>query len=99
MDLNGEHFKAYVFIEMKRGKLPSEIIEQLKESGVDNVPGNSTIYPWVKQFKDGTRTSLIDARRSGHPCSTTTADNIQLIQRIIDEEPKQSVRCISTIFN
>ena len=62
MDLSGEHFKAYVFIEMKRGKSPSEIIEQLKESGADNVPGNSAIYLWVKQFKEGTRTSRASSK-------------------------------------
>lgn len=93
MELNREHYKAYVYIELQCGKSATDIITQLKVSGLSGVPGNSTVYLWLKDFNDG-KTTLLDAPRSGRPCSSSTDANVNAIRDLIELDPKQSTRCI-----
>ena len=95
MELNREHYKAYVYIEFKCYKSATDIIAQLKTSRLNGIPGESTVYLWLKDFKDGKRTSLLDAPRSGRPCLSSTVANVNAIHDLIELDPKQSTRCIS----
>ena len=92
MEIQREHFKAYAFIEFRRGKSATEIIQQLKESRLENVPADSTVFGWIKAMKDGSMTSLHDAPRPGRPSSSATTSNIGALEQLITENPKQSTR-------
>lgn len=93
MDLQKEHFRAYIFIEMSRGLKPAEIYKQLQQTNI-NIPSQTTIYDWYNRFKEG-RHSLDDNERCGRPCSSTTDDNVLQIKTLIEENARQSVRAIA----
>lgn len=95
MELKKEHFRAYIFIEMQRGRKPSEIHEQLQQTDLD-VPSRRTIFEWFRRFKDG-RSSLEDDARCGRPLTATTTENVQRLQELIKEQPRISLRALSDV--
>lgn len=93
MDLQKEHFRAYIYLEMLRGRKPCEIYKQLQDTNLD-VPSQTTVFEWYKRFKEG-RQSLVDDPRCGRPTTSSTAENVQIIKAIVDEEPRTSLRAVS----
>ena len=99
MELAREHFKAYVFIEYCRGQSPTEIIRQLRESDLENLPAESIIFAWVKGFREGSITSLSDAPRCGRPLSSASTPSIEALENLIRENPRQSIRHLAEHLN
>jgi hypothetical protein len=95
MEYNNEHLRFYTYVELRRGKTATEIKAQLEESGIADLPSFSTIWRWCDSFHRETRMSLHNDPHSGRPRSVMTADNIQLVNRLISEMPKQSTRMLS----
>ncbi len=94
MELSKENYRAYIFIEFKRGLNANQIIRQIKEASLPNSPSESTIHRWHSAFQAG-RNSLDDEQRVGRPCSSRTPENITVICDLIQNEPKQSLRRLS----
>ena len=92
MELNKEHFRAYIFIETQRGRKPCEIYQQLQESHLD-IPSQTTVYEWCKRLKD-VRLSLEDEVRCGRPITSSTPENVKLLKDL-DEQPRTSLRLLS----
>ena len=93
MNLDKEHFRAYIFIEFRRGKSPSEIHEQLLEAELNESPSRATVYIWYQRFTEE-RFSLKDDPRVGRPRTSTDDVHINQIRQLIEAEPKQSVRIL-----
>jgi transposase len=90
MELSKEHYRSYIYIELKRRRKPSEIYQQLQETDL-NVPSQSTVFEWCRRFKEG-RDSLNDDMRPGRPCSSSTPENVNIIQHLVQLEPRTSLR-------
>jgi transposase len=93
MDLQKEHFRAYIFLECQRGRKPSEIYQQLQETHV-NIPSQPTVFKWCKRFREG-RQSLNDDVRGGRPSTSSTPENVQILKGLIEEQPRTSLRDLS----
>ena len=93
MQLNKEHYRAYIYIELQSGRKPSEIHQQLQQTDL-NVPSQSVVFEWCKRFKEG-RKSLEDDMRVGRPCSSTTPAQVDVIRDLVEEEPRQSIRILA----
>ena len=70
MNITQENFRSYCFIEIQRGKSATEIIQQLKESRISNIPADSIIFLWVREMKSEGKTTFLDRPRPGRPSST-----------------------------
>jgi hypothetical protein len=66
------------------GVKPVEIICQMQAQYGDNCLSCSKIYKWRDHFKKG-RTSVCDEERSGRPSISRTENNIQAIERMVEE--------------
>ena len=94
MELTKEHYRAYIFIETKRGISPGQIFKQLQESGEDNYPSERTVERLSMAFKEG-RISLEDSFRCGRPLVSVTEENVERIRNMIEENPKLSLRAMA----
>ena len=54
-------------------------------------PSRSTIYKWIERFENGWDTAD-DDHRPGRPKSSSTQSNIRLIESILDEDRRATVR-------
>lgn len=97
MDLKNEHYRAYVFLEMKRGRAATDVYQQLLDTHLSNVPSRATIFRWWKDFSDGSRTSLCDQPRIGRPSTATTEENVAFVKHSLDENPRQSLRMLADL--
>ena len=95
MELTSEHYRAYVYIEHKRGLTPTAIVAQLQQADTTSTPSAATTYRWCRGFSDGSRTSLSDMERSGRPSTASTTANIVKIKALVEAEPKQSLRMLA----
>ena len=93
MALSKENYRAYIFIETKRGRKPSEIFAQLLETGLD-IPSKTTVFEWCKRFSEG-RKSFHDDYRVGRPVAAVTPANIAVIQEVVCNEPRTSLRALA----
>ena len=104
MELTKGHYRAYIFIETKRGISPGQIFKQLQESGEDNYLSERTVERWSKSFKEG-RTSLEDSFRCGRPLVSVTEENVtyrenvERISNMIEKNPKLSLRAMADEIN
>ncbi|KAI6657840.1 hypothetical protein LOD99_582 [Oopsacas minuta] len=90
MNLDKEHFRAYIFIEFRRGKSPSEIHDQLLETKLDESLSRATVLRWYQRFNEE-RFSLKDDPRVGRPRYSTNDVHIHQIRQLNEAKPKQSV--------
>lgn len=91
MNHDKTHIQFYAFVRFKLGKSAAEVEEDLRTTLPDSCPTRRTIYRWFQDFSDP-GFELGDAARSGRPCSTRTAEKIDVISDLIREDPRQSVR-------
>jgi hypothetical protein len=63
---------------------PVEIIRGMQAQYVDSCLLRSEIYEWIDHLKKG-RTSVCDEERSGRPSTSRTENNIQTIERMVQE--------------
>ena len=82
----------YCFLREMNAK---DIFAEMKSAYKGNTPGESTIYKWLKRFKEG-RETLDDDPRSGRPINN---DENEAILRILEEQPFASSRYISDMLS
>lgn len=99
MDLLPEHYRAYVFLELQRGKKPCDIYRQLQETHVADIPSQRTIYLWCEQFATESRHSLHDAPRSGRPSTSSSDASIAAVRELVFQFPRLSTRQMSLLLN
>lgn len=95
MALSKENYRAYIFIEAKRGKKPSEIFSQLQETGLD-IPSKTTVFEWCKRFSEG-RDSFNDDERVGRPSASITSANIDAVRELVSNQPRSSLRALADL--
>jgi transposase len=71
----------FLFAEVVK---PVEIIRRMQTQYCDNCLSRSKIYEWTDHFKKG-RTSVCDEERSGRPSMSRTENNIQAVERMVQE--------------
>ena len=91
MNITQENFWSYCFIEIQRGKSATEIIQQLKESRIANIPADSTIFLWVREMKSERIMTFLDRPRSRRPSSTNDV-SVNTLKAILKDNPRQSLR-------
>ena len=57
----------------------------------DECPSRPTVYKWIERFEEGWDT-YEDIVRAGRPKSSGLRSNAQLIERILDEDRRATVR-------
>ncbi|XP_065658621.1 protein GVQW3-like [Hydra vulgaris] len=77
-------YRAYIKTCALLGVLAQAISNELVLVHGNQAPKYSTVAKWATLLKDG-RESLKDDPRSGHPRTTHTAENIERVRAIIEE--------------
>lgn len=95
--LTKEQFRAYIYLEFRRGKSAADIYRQLQETGVEGIPSLPTVYRWHKEFQDAARTSLSDSQRPGRPVSVSSEENIAKVRQIVAGTPNISTSTIADL--
>ena len=95
MEFDQTHFRFYTITCVKLGKSATEIHFELNEAWKDRAPSLQTVQRWMKDFDEGTRTSLADGPRSGCPRSTRTEELSNQVADLIKDDPHLSSRDIA----
>ncbi|MBV8802313.1 MAG: hypothetical protein JO131_04995 [Gammaproteobacteria bacterium] len=77
--------RANVKFLTKLGWETTAIIEALQKVYKDNVPKKTTVYEWVKRFREG-RDEIEDDQRSGRPSTSITEEIVDAVQSLVDED-------------
>lgn len=85
MDLSRENFRAMIFYDFRVGLTQQQCVDRLKSGFGDEAPSKTTVYDWFNEFKRGRR-SLKDEPREGRPISAVTPENIDAVQKMIEED-------------
>ena len=85
-----EEQRSTIRFLMGEGCKGPEIIQRLRGQYGDKALPRSTVYLWLKHFKNG-RTRVPDEGRSGRPVTSTTANNIAAAERLILNDRRVSV--------
>jgi len=80
----------------KLGKSASETLEMLQQAYGDDAMGRSATFEWYSRFKNG-RMSIEDDERSGRPCSSNTAENVERVRVAVHEDRRRTINDISDI--
>ena len=75
----------------EQGKSRREILEVMRMVYGDECPFRPTVYKWIERFEEGWHT-YVDTVRAGRPKSSGLYSNVQLIERILDEDRRATVR-------
>lgn len=73
----------------------TEIILNVKKVYGDSAPKKTTIYEWIKRFKEG-RESLKDDDRSGKPVTSISEENVATVREIIERDRRISLQVMAT---
>ena len=85
--------RAVVRFLYAKGKNPTEIHSELTVYGKD-VMSKTCVYQWCSMFEAG-RSSIDRAPGSGRPKSSLTQDNIALVDHLIREDRRRSIKDLS----
>ena len=72
----------------------SAISDSLHSVYGESTPHKNTILRWMKRFKEG-RESLDDDERSGRPSTSTNAEKVAAVQKLLDRDCRISVEVIA----
>lgn len=84
--MENQDYRFYIKTRAILGVKAREIHEELTEAYGPKAISYTTVQRWTKAFNEG-EMELEDHDRSGRPVTKMTLDNIQLVQRLIDEDP------------
>ncbi len=98
MDLSKDNYRAYIFIEFKRGISASTVYQQLLSTNIPNIPSRTTVFEWHRRFSQG-RQTLDDDPRIGRIPSSSSNSNSATIDQLLNEEPRTSLREIAGQLN
>lgn len=77
--------RANVKFLAKLGWETTAIIEALQKVYKDDAPKKTTVYEWVKRFKEG-REDLKDDDRSGRPSTSITDEKVAAVLATVKED-------------
>jgi [histone H3]-lysine36 N-dimethyltransferase SETMAR len=89
-----QHQRDIIFFLWKEGVPGAQIEERLTGVFGEAALGKRAVYQWIQRFKDG-RTTTDDDDRSGRPCSSATAENIQAVEELILQDRRITVKEIA----
>lgn len=95
MNLTRENFRTMIFYDFRCHLSQQECYDRLRLAFHDEAPSRATVYNWFNEFKRG-RTNLTDALREGRPSTATTEDNISVVRRMIETDPRVTYQQIRT---
>lgn len=84
--MENEHLRFYIQTRTILQINPTTIHQELISAYGQEAVSYSTVQKWAKLFREG-RMEVEDNPRPGRPLSVTTNENIQQIQRLIEENP------------
>ncbi len=85
MELQKRDFRAMMYLHYRQGKLAVDSFQILHTIFGDQGPSKATIVRWFAAFKIE-KTNLEDDPRTGRPASAVTLENIDAVERMIDED-------------
>ena len=91
MQLSKEEKRELIWYFWKKGKTGSQILKELAETLGEGCPSKHMVYKWIDRFESGWD-DFDDAPHGSRPKSSKTETNIELIQRILDEDRRITVR-------
>ena len=71
----------------------AQSLERLTQAFGDLVPSRATVFNWFVEFKRG-RTSFEDEERSGRPSMAVTEDNIDAVEKMVQEDARVTYKDI-----
>ena len=78
-----------LFFYMNKGN-QTEILEEIRMAYGNECPSRPTVYKWIERFEEGWD-AYEDTVRAGLPKSSGLRRNVQLIERILDEDRRATV--------
>jgi len=85
MELTPENFRSMIYYDFRCGLSQQQSIERLVSAFGDEAPSRTTVYDWFAEFKRG-RSSLNKSYGGGHPKTAITQENIDAVQKLIEED-------------
>lgn len=85
MELTQENYRAMIFYDFRCGLTQQQSIERLFSAFGDEALSKTTVYDWFTEFKRG-RSSLTKTHGGGHPKDAVTQQNIDAVQKLIEED-------------
>ncbi|CAH2016793.1 unnamed protein product [Acanthoscelides obtectus] len=85
MELNREHFRAIIYYNFQRQLSQQECLAELLSVFGNEVPHQSTIFRWYREFERG-RVSFSDDPMVGAPKTAVTQDNVDAVRKLIIED-------------
>jgi transposase len=79
---------------LKLNKSATETFASLTEAYGDATLSRTIVFKWHKAFKEG-RESVEDDPRCGRPISSTTDQNVEVVQAVMAKDRRLSVRLIA----
>ena len=80
------HFRFFIKAQVLLGNSNKDIHNDLKTAFGDRAPPYKTVSRWAKRFRDG-REDVEDDPRSGRPITAHTLTNIEIVRRLIEDDP------------
>ncbi len=97
MELEKRDFWAMMYLHYRQGKLASDSHQILLDAFTDQAPAKRTVYWWFGEFKRG-KSNLKDDPRPGRPLTAVTEENVDAVERLIDQEPRITYQSIEEIL-
>lgn len=85
MELTRENFRSMIYYDFRCGLTQQQSIDRLVSAFEGEAPSKTTIYNWFSEFKRE-RSSLGHASGAGRPKSAITQQNIDAVQKLIEED-------------
>ena len=92
-------YRFYCLTEWKAGTPGKDIHQRLLDVWGEKAPGYSTVKRWIQKFKEEEKSVdelLKDESRPGRPRSSMTKENIAIVNDLIKEDPRSSLRTLAT---
>ena len=87
-----EFFRQYLFTRYKLGISAKDVFEELEQVYPETSPSLRTVYRWMKEFSEGTKTSCTDLPRPGRPRTSHTAQSEEKLKAALEEDAFLSLR-------
>lgn len=98
MNCDRANYRFFVITMMRNGFAAAKIHEFLTTAWPEESPSLVTVHRIMREVKEGTRTSLEDAARSGPPITAAIDANVQQVTDLLKVDNRMSTRAISGII-
>lgn len=95
MELTRENFRSMIYYDFHCGLSQQQRIARLFSAFGNEAPSKSTVHRWFAEFNLG-RSSLSHASGAGRPKTAITQENVDAVQKLIEEDRHVTYREIQT---